>query len=398
MKVGTKGNFLLTRLRERSGDPRMGRTAAVARRAYPYTGGVSAGTISFARGVPAPECLPVSDLADCAKTAIEHDGAAALLYGHTLGYEPLREWIGEHHGVDPSRVVVTNGSLQVFHFVLSTLAAGRRVIVERPTYDRPRKILAAIGGFDEVAIDEHGLDVDELEGLPGGPRFLYTIPTFQNPAGVTLSVERRRRLAALALDGDLRILEDDPYGLVRYDGDPSPTLFELEGGKKVLYSSSFSKTIAPGLRVGYAIVPDEHAGGLEDLVASTYISPALVAQATVLEFLRRGLFEPNLERVRDLLRARRDAMLGALERELDGRVRWSRPEGGYFLWLELPESRDAGELLSRATETGVTFVPGVDFGGPPNSARLAFSFASPAEIEEGVKRLAKLVAATPAAV
>jgi len=187
-------------------------------------------------------------------------------------------------------------------------------------------------------------------------------------------------------------------GLVRYDGDPSPTLFELEGGRKVLYSSSFSKTIAPGLRVGYAIVPDEHAGGLEDLVASTYISPALVAQATVLEFLRRGLFEPNLERVRDLLRARRDAMLGALERELDGRVRWSRPEGGYFLWLELPESLDAGELLARATETGVTFVPGVDFGGPPNSARLAFSFASPAEIEEGVKRLAKLVAATPAAV
>ena len=360
---------------------------------------MNTGTISFARGVPAPECLPVSDLADCAKTAIEHDGAAALLYGHTLGYEPLREWIGEHHGVDPSRVVVTNGSLQAFHFVLSTFAAGRRVIVERPTYDRPRKILAAMpGGFDEVAIDEHGLDVDELEGLPGGPRFLYTIPTFQNPAGVTLSGERRGRLVALALDGDLRILEDDPYGLVRYDGDPSPTLFELEGGRKVLYSSSFSKTIAPGLRVGYAIVPDEHAGGLEDLVASTYISPALVAQATVLEFLRRGLFEPNLERVRDLLRARRDAMLGALERELDGRARWSRPEGGYFLWLELPESLDAGELLSRATETGVTFVPGVDFGGPPNSARLAFSFASPAEIEEGVKRLAKLVAATPAAV
>ena len=175
----------------------MGRTAAVAHRAYPYTGGVNTGTISFARGVPAPECLPVSDLADCAKTAIEHDGAAALLYGHTLGYEPLREWIGEHHGVDPSRVVVTNGSLQAFHFVLSTFAAGRRVIVERPTYDRPRKILAAMpGGFDEVAIDEHGLDVDELEGLPGGPRFLYTIPTFQNPAGATLSGERRRRLAA----------------------------------------------------------------------------------------------------------------------------------------------------------------------------------------------------------
>ena len=143
MKVGTKGNFLLTRLRERSGDPRMGRTAAGAHRAYPYTGGVSAGTISFARGVPAPECLPVSDLADCAKTAIEHDGAAALLYGHTLGYEPLREWIGEHHGVDPSRVVVTNGSLQVFHFVLSTFADGpqgdRRAADVRPAAEDPRR-------------------------------------------------------------------------------------------------------------------------------------------------------------------------------------------------------------------------------------------------------------------
>jgi DNA-binding transcriptional MocR family regulator len=311
----------------------------------------------------------------------------------------LREWIGEHHDVDPSRVVVTNGSLQVFHFVLSTFAPGRRVVVERPTYDRPRKILAAMpGGFEEVALDEDGLDVDELESLPGGPRFLYTIPTFQNPAGVTLSDERRRRLAELARDGDLRILEDDPYGLVRFDGDPLPTLFELEGGRNVLYSSSFSKTIAPGLRVGYAIVPDEHAGGLEDLVASTYISPALVTQATVLEFLRRGLFESNLERVRGLLGARRDAMLGALERGLDSRARWSRPEGGYFLWLELPESLDAAELLARATESGVTFVPGADFGGSSNTARLAFSFASPAEIEEGVKRLAKLVAAAPAAV
>jgi DNA-binding transcriptional MocR family regulator len=360
-----------------------------------------ASQISFARGVPAPECLPVADLADCAKAALEHDGAAALLYGHTLGYEPLRVWIGEYHGVEPRRVVVTNGSLQVFHFLLSTFAEGRRVIVERPTYDRPRKILGGtVGGFDEVPLDDDGLDVDELErgSLGSGPAFLYTIPTFQNPAGVTLSEPRRRRLAELAGETGLRILEDDPYGLVRFDGNALPTLFELEGGRNVLYSSSFSKTIAPGLRVGYAIVPDEHTDGLEDLVASTYISPALVAQATVLEFLRRGLFESNLERVRGLLRERRDAMLVALEREHEGRLRWSRPEGGYFLWLELPEWLDAAELLIRAAESGVTFVPGADFGGPANSARLAFSFASPAEIEEGVKRLAKLVAATPAAV
>jgi 2-aminoadipate transaminase len=161
----------------------------------------------------------------------------------------------------------------------------------------------------------------------------------------------------------------------------------------VIYSSSFSKTIAPGLRVGYLLVPEAMAVALEDVVASTYISPALVTQATVLEFLNRGLLEPNLERTRGLLCARRDAMFEALERELAGRARWSRPEGGYFLWLDLPEGTDATELLGRAAAAGVTFVPGSDFGGERNSARLAFSFASPAEIDEGVSRLAGLVPA-----
>jgi len=203
-------------------------------------------------------------------------------------------------------------------------------------------------------------------------------------------------LAELASTRSLRILEDDPYGLVRFEGEPLPTLFELEGGRNVMYSSSFSKTIAPGLRVGYMILPGEIAVGLEDIVASTYITPALVTEATVLEFLRRGLLEPNLERVRGLLRERRDAMLEALERELGGRARWSRPEGGYFLWLELPEGTDATELLGRATAAGVTFVPGSDFGGESNSARLAFSFASPAEIDEGVSRLAELIPAAAA--
>ena len=350
-------------------------------------------TISFARGVPAPELLPVEELADCAKAAIERGGAAALLYGHTLGYQPLREWIGERHQVDPARVVVTNGSLQGFHFVLSAFAGAGRVIVERPTYDRPRKILS---DFDEVSVDDDGLDLEELERLLEGtdrPAFLYTIPTFQNPAGVTLSRERRLRLAEIAGARSLRILEDDPYGLVRFEGEPLPTLFELEGGRNVIYSSSFSKTIAPGLRVGYLLVPEAMAVALEDVVASTYISPALVTQATVLEFLNRGLLEPNLERTRGLLGARRDAMFEALERELAGRARWSRPEGGYFLWLDLPEGTDATELLGRAAAAGVTFVPGSDFGGERNSARLAFSFASPAEIDEGVSRLAGLVPA-----
>jgi DNA-binding transcriptional MocR family regulator len=358
-------------------------------------------TISFARGIPAPECLPVNELADCAKAALERDGSVALSYGSTLGYQPLREWIAERHGVEPDRVLVTNGSLQAFHFLLEALGEEGRVLMERPTYDRPRKILASAGvEVAEVAVDAQGLNVGELDRVLEGPpvAFLYTIPTFQNPTGSTLNEDRRRRLAEIVHAGGLRVLEDDPYSLVRFEGEPLPSVFELTGGDGVMYSSSFSKTIAPGLRVGYAIVAPTLSRELEELVASTYITPVLLAQATVYEFLRRGLFEPNLERVRELLHARRDAMIEALERELSGRASWNRPAGGYFLWLELADSVDAAELLGPAAEAGVTFVPGADFGGPPLSARLAFSFVSPAEIDEGVRRLANLVAATPARV
>jgi 2-aminoadipate transaminase len=358
-------------------------------------------TISLARGIPGPECLPIEELADCAEAALRHDGETILSYGSTLGYGPLREWIAERHGVESARVVVTNGSLQVFHLLLSVLPGGR-VLVERPTYDRPRKILVELGReLGEVGVDAEGMNIDELEEVLGDgspPAFLYTIPTFQNPTGSTLSVERRRRVAALARERALVVLEDDPYGLVRFEGEPLPSIFELEGGEHVMYSSSFSKTVAPGLRVGYAIVPAALASQIEPRAAATYITPALLAQATVHEFLRRGLFEPNLERVRGLLRERRDAMLDALQRGLSGRARWTEPEGGYFVWLELPDDVDASELLSRASDAGVTFVPGSDFGEQPNTARLAFSFVSPAEIEEGVARLSKLVTTAAAAV
>jgi 2-aminoadipate transaminase len=234
-------------------------------------------------------------------------------------------------------------------------------------------------------MDDEGLDPDALEqALESGtqPAFLYTIPTFQNPSGRTLTTERRRRLVDLAREHDLLVLEDDPYGLVRFEGESPPTLFELDGGGRVIYSSSFSKTIAPGLRVGYFVLPEALDAELEAIAVSTYITPALLGQATVFEFLRRGSFEPNLERVRGLLRVRRDAMLEALEQELPAAA-WSHPHGGYFVWVELPR-----EL---AAAPGVTFVPGTDFGGAPNTARLAFSYVSPDEIREGVHRLAAAV-------
>ncbi len=361
-------------------------------------------TISLARGVPAPECLPTAELADCARAAIELDGPAVLSYGSGAGYGPLREWIATRHGVEPERVVITNGSLQGFVFLAQHLLWGgtKRVLVEAPTYDRPLKILAGLGArIDSVPLDEDGLDVDALErALADGddpPAFLYTIPTFQNPSGRTLSTERRCRLVELAGEHRLLVLEDDPYGLVRFEGEPPPTLFELAGraDAEIVYASSFSKTIAPGLRVGYLVLPRSLAAPVSAIAVSNTISPVFLGQATVLEFLRRGRLEPSLARVRGLLGARRDAMLAALERELPEGASWSRPEGGYFVWVELPGGVDATSLLAPASAAGVSFVPGADFyaagQGGRAAARLAFSFVSPAEIGEGVARLAALV-------
>jgi DNA-binding transcriptional MocR family regulator len=356
-------------------------------------------TISFARGNPAHECIPVEELADCARAAVERDGSTVLSYGPVGGYEPLREWIGKRHGVDPGRVLITNGSLQGMVFLAERFRSGR-VLVEAPTYDRPLKILAAHGvEISPVAMDDEGLDPSALEQALGSgekPAFLYTIPTFQNPSGRTLGVERRKRLVELAREHDLAVLEDDPYGLVRYEGPTLPTIFELEGGTNVAYASSFSKTVAPGVRVGYFVLPPALAAKIEALAVSTYISSPFMTQATVYEFLRRGNFEPNLERVRGLLKARRDAMLDALEQHMPDGAQWSRPDGGYFIWLDLPE--ESGDLLARAEEAGVTFVPGTDFfadGGGTKSLRLAFSFVSPAEITDGIEKLARLLVGAP---
>lgn len=357
-------------------------------------------TISLARGVPASECIPAEELADCARTALREDGAAILSYGSAGGYAPLRRWIAEQHGVPQQRVVLTNGSLQGFALLAQVLAVGERVLVEAPTYDRPLRILGALNAeVCAVRCDDGGLDLEALEAELGRgrrPAFLYVIPTFQNPTGRSLSFVRRRRLLELAAEHDLLVLEDDPYGDVRFEGEPVPTLFELDGGRRVAYSSSFSKNVAPGLRVGYTILPERLARAVETAAASTYITPALLSQATVYEFLRRERLAPNLDLVRSLLCARRDALLSALDTELAGSgARWNRPEGGYFLWLELPEGGNARALLHSAERAGVSFVAGPDFypwaGGGRSAARLAFSFASPGELIEAVRRLAGLL-------
>jgi 2-aminoadipate transaminase len=358
--------------------------------------------ISFARGAPTPECLDPSLVADCARAALERDGTAILSYGTGGGYGPLRESLAARHGVDPGRVFLTTGGLQGFVFYVAAQLAQKpgRVLVEAPTYDRPLKILAR-EGIEVVALpmDDEGLDLDELEAelrRGGDISFLYTIPTFQNPSGRTIGVERRTRLVELARQHDLSVLEDDPYGLVRYEGTMPPSLHELDGGTRVTFTSSFSKTVAPGLRVGYFVVAQDLAAAYDDRAVSTYISPSLLPQAVVFELIDRGGFEPNLERVRGLLRSRRDAMLGALDSlELPASVTWSRPAGGYFLWIEFGAGVDSTALLARATEAGVTFVKGSDFFpgdlAGTGAARLAFSFETPERIADGVALLAGLL-------
>jgi 2-aminoadipate transaminase len=351
-------------------------------------------TIAFTRGVPTPECLPVEALAECAGAAVERDGRTVLNYGPVAGYAPLREWVADRHGVDTRNVFVTNGSLQGLSLLAGVLVdPGARVLVEGPTYDRALHIIARHDGEPApLAMDDEGLDPDALE-LPAA--FLYTIPTFQNPSGRTLSLERRSRLAELARDGRILILEDDPYALVRYEGEALPSIYELAGGEGVVYSFSFSKIAAPGLRVGYLVGPAELIGRLEALAVQTYLTPALLSQATAFEFVRRGLLEPNVERVVGLLGERRDAMRDALEQEMPEGASWSRPEGGYFTWLDFPPGTETEDMLARGEEHGVTFVAGRDFfppgGGGESSARLAYSYVSPEEISVGVARLAALL-------
>jgi 2-aminoadipate transaminase len=362
-----------------------------------------AGTISFARGVPSPDMFPLARLAESARRAVENDGRVALNYGPPSGYGPLRDWLGDRHGVPAERIFITPGSLIGLNFLVSHFCReGGRVVVEAPTYDRMLRSLEAAGA-EIVAVDRggHGLDLDTLGQLSGkGPRpkALYILPTFHNPTGLTFTLEQRRQLVEFALEQELLVFEDDPYGLLRVEGEPLPSIHallrDMGGDHLALFSSSFSKTVAPGLRVGYVILPEALVAPFELIATRTYVSPPLLPQAQLHDFLASGGLEPHLEFLRSFLRPRRDALLHALAEGMPDRARWTRPEGGYFLWLELPSALDTVELSERAGASGVTFVPGTSFfhdGRGRDSARLSFSYPSVEEIRVGASRLAAVV-------
>jgi DNA-binding transcriptional MocR family regulator len=349
--------------------------------------------ISFARGAPSLDIVDVDGLREAADRAFANNPGGMTAYGTAIGYPPLREWIAEHHDVEPARVIVTNGSMQADAFLFETLVkAGDTVVVERPTYDRTLLSLRNRGAdIRAVALDTDGIDVDELAAVIAAgarPKLAHIIPNFQNPAGYTLSARRREALLALAGEHEFTVFEDDPYVALRFEGESLPTMVSVDP-ERVVYASSFSKTVCPGIRVGYLVGPEELIKRVVKLATTTYISPSMVSQGIVNEFCRSGAIDRSIENVKEALRVRAQTLCTALARELPD-ARFTPPQGGYFLWVDLPPGTDVGALFTLAADRGVQFVRGSDFvlEGGESSLRIAYSGVTPEEIEEGVRRLA----------
>jgi DNA-binding transcriptional MocR family regulator len=358
--------------------------------------------ISLARGAPSLDIIDVEGLRDAAARAFANDPGGATAYGTSVGYLPLRRLVAEWHDVDEAQVLLTNGSMQADAFLFDELVSpGTQVLIERPTYDRTLLALRQRGAeLHAVALEQDGIDTAALERLLNGgakPTLAHIIPNFHNPAGYTLSLTKRERLLELAREHDFTIFEDDPYVALRFRGETLPTIRSLDaaaGGASVVYASSFSKTVCPGIRVGYLVGPAELIAAIARRATSTYISPSMVGAAIVYEFCSSGALERSSATVRDALEERCDRLADALARELP-HARFTAPDGGYFLWVELPVGVDSTELVKAAAELGVAIVNGDDFiaDGRSGAVRLSFAPVTPAQIDEAVPRLAAAVAA-----
>ena len=351
--------------------------------------------ISFARGAPSLDIVDVAGLREAAQMAFDNDPGGTVAYGTSVGYAPLREWIAEQHGVAVEQVLVTNGSMQADAFLFQLLVGpGDPVVVESPTYDRTLLNLRnREADIHMVDLQTDGIDTAGVRSLLETgvrPKLAHIIPNFQNPAGYTLSVEKRTELLQLAAEYDFTIFEDDPYVAIRFEGETLPTMRERDDAGKVVYASSFSKTVCPGIRVGYLVGPQAVIKQIQGIATNTYISPNMVAQSIVNQFARSGRMDGAVATVKNALRERRDTLVAALERELP-EARFTPPSGGYFMWVELPEGADVAALETAAKERDVLFVKGTDFllEGGENTLRLAYSGVTPEQIDEGITRLAE---------
>jgi 2-aminoadipate transaminase len=359
--------------------------------------------ISFARGAPSLDIIDVEGLKAAAVRAFDADPAGVTAYGTSVGYLPLRKWIADKHGVSPDQVIVTNGSLQADAFLFNHLVQpGDDVIVEKPTYDRTLLSLQNLGGkVHQVTIDADGINVDELRALLESgvrPKLAHIIPNYQNPAGVTLSLERRQALLALAAEYGFLIFEDDPYVDIRFRGDKLPSMLSMDTEGVVVHASSFTKTVCPGVRVGYLVGPAALIDAIAKKATNLYISPGMVSEAIVHQFCISGDIDRSVATVSAALGERATALAEALRKHIPAAT-FTEPDGGYFLWVDFPEDVDVEKLFPAAMKKGVAIVKGSDFllDGGNHSCRLAFSAVTVEQIEEGVRRLAEAIETVKAA-
>ena len=364
--------------------------------------------ISFGGGLPAPEVFPVKEFQEACNLILADHGAQALQYSTTEGYLPLREMIARHNArysvrVTAEHIMITSGSQQALDFIGRVFVnRGDYIVVEEPTYLGALQAWNAYGAqYITVRTDEHGLMMDELEAaLRIGPKFIYILPNFQNPSGCTLSLERRMKLVELADKYGVPIVEDDPYGQLRYEGEHIPSVATLEsryrndnGGEytgNVIYLSTFSKLLAPGLRLAWVIAPPQVIRRLVMTKQAADLHTSSFNQHVAYEVAKNGFLDEHVKVIRATYKERRDVMLEMMEEMFPPNVRWTKPQGGMFLWGMLPENVDAAEVLKVAIERKVAFVPGAAFhanGGGANTMRINFSFSTPENIREGISRL-----------
>ena len=368
--------------------------------------------ISFAGGLPSPDVFPIEEFQEACDMVLSEAGKQALQYSTTEGYLPLREMVARHTSrygikVAAENIVITSGSQQALELIAKIFVnPGDRILVEEPTYMGALQAWNAYGAqYVTVPTDDDGMRVDALEkALRIGPKFIYVLPNFQNPTGRTMSLKRRHKLVELADHYGVPIVEDDPYGQLRYEGKHLPPVVVLDGkfhenGENhytgnVLYTSTFSKTLAPGLRLAWLIAPPTvlerfvHAKQGSDLHTSS------LTQMVAYEVAHGGFLDKHIKMIRNTYKVRRDLMLAGAQEYFPEEVSWTRPEGGLFLWVTLPEHCNAQDLLEDAIEQKVAFVPGHPFyplGGGENTFRLNFSNASHEQLEIGMERLGQVL-------
>jgi 2-aminoadipate transaminase len=365
--------------------------------------------ISLAGGLPDTSAFPTETFAAITQRIARENAAAALQYGPTEGTARARECIAEvmaAEGIrcDPGDMIVTSGGQQVIDLVTRALIdPGDVIVAEAPTYP------GAVPSFSsfqadvvQIEVDADGMRVDLLEETLDAleregrtPKFIYTIPTFQNPSGVTMSLERRRRLVEIAHRRELLVLEDNPYGLLRYEGTPMPTLRELDGGLYVMYLGTFSKILSPGIRLGWVLAPAPVLHQINMGKQAADLCSSTLSQLMVQAYFEEARWRDYVETVKESYRARRDTMLDALAEHFPRQAEWTRPQGGLFVWATLPDFIDTTDLLARALRENVAFVPGAAAfldGRGHNSMRLNFSAVDEDEIREGIRRIGKIVA------